>query len=298
MDNEQDEVEIDLKEPEKKVVEGEPEVKIEEKAEKPPKKEVVSADNGIKKLQDQLQKEKQARINAEYSARQNGERAAKAETEVQETQKNTIETSIEFMKAERAILKQRLAAASAAGDHEAVADISEAMSDVAAKLLNLENGKQALSVQPKPRAPEPTDIVEAFASQMKKPSADWIRAHPDFVTDPRKNKKMLAAHSMALADDLVADTPEYFAAIEKTLGLAAEPEEEEALSEAAKPATRRASPAAAPVSRSMGADGRQVNRVTLTKEEVEFAEINGQTKEEYARNKQKLIAEGRLGRSN
>lgn len=297
----QDNIEVDLKEPEKKGTENEPEIEIKEPEKKAEKKETLSAENGIKKLQDQLQKEKQARIVAEYSAKQNAEKAVRLETEVQETQKGTIDNAIEFTRAERITLRQKLAAASAAGDHEAVAEITEAMSDISAKLLNLENGKQALSERPKPRAAEPTDVVEAFASQMKAPSAAWIRAHPDYVTDVKKNKKMLAAHSMALADDLEADTPEYFASIEKTLGLdkkEAEEVEDDATSEAAKPVAKRASPPAAPVSRSMGSDGKKINIVTLSREEVETAEMMGMTKEDYARNKQKLISEGRMGRSN
>jgi len=48
----------------------------------------------------------------------------------------------------------------------------------------------------------------------------------------------------------------------------------------------------------MGSDGKKINVVTLTKDEIEMAEMSGLTKEEYARNKQKLASENRLGRAN
>ena len=295
-ENENAEIEVDINEPEKKV---EPEIKIEEA--EPKKKETLSAEDGIKKLQNQLRDEKQARMDAEARASANAQKANNLESEVQNSHKSTLDNAIEFAKAARTTTKQKYTAALASGDFEAAGEFQEEMSDLAAKLVNLENGRNALANRPK-LSQQPLDTVETFAQQLAPPSAAWVRAHPEFVTDIRKNKKMLAAHSLALADDQVADTPGYFAHIEKTLGIAQEEEveaEEEATSEAATPVKKRSSsPAAAPVTRNMGSDGKKINVVTLSREEVEAAEMMGMTKEEYARNKSKLMSEGRLGRVN
>jgi len=301
MDKENGEIDVELKEPENKV---DPDLTIEEvpdkKIETPVKKEAVSAEEGIKKLQGQLQKETQARIKAEYSANQHAEKANRLETEVDKSQLTTIDNAIEFAKVERGNLKKAYAAALAAGDFEAASDISEKQSDIAAKLLNLENGKVALSERPRQTQPVIVDPVEAFAKNLQAPAAAWIRQHPDYVTDTKLNRKMIAAHNLAMADDVKEGSPEYFTHVESTLGLTQKTDEPEvdAMADAAKPIQRRSSPAAAPPSRSMGSDGKKINVVTLTRDEIEMAEMSGQTKEEYARNKQKLTAEGRLGRAN
>ena len=45
-------------------------------------------------------------------------------------------------------------------------------------------------------------------------SAAWLRAHPECVTDPKMNARMLAAHNLALADDIPVESQEYFDRIE------------------------------------------------------------------------------------
>jgi hypothetical protein len=135
-------------------------------------------------------------------------------------------------------------------------------------------------------------------------SADWVRAHPEFVTDPRLNRKMIAAHELAMADGLDADTPEYFAAVEATLGVAergngraAQEAASEASAAAAKKAGgRSAAPPAAPVSREApsAGSGRKPNAVRLTREEVDMAEMMGMTPQEYAKHKIALQSEGKM----
>jgi hypothetical protein len=171
------------------------------------------------------------------------------------------------------------------------------MSANSAKLLQLENGKAALEKAPKPQLRAPVDPVEQFVSRLTPQSASWVRAHPEFVRDAAKNRKMLAAHEMAMADGLQADTPAYFAAIEDTLKIrAADPVVEhtdDPTSEAAAP-VRRPPPAAAPVTRAGTSNGKRANVVTLTPAEVEIAEMMKMTPQEYAVQKSALIKEGKL----
>jgi hypothetical protein len=126
-----------------------------------------------------------------------------------------------------------------------------------------------------------------------------VRAHPEFVREPAKNRKMIRAHEDAIDDGVKADTPEYFEYIEKRLGLAtAAPQvqktEEDALSSAAAPRSQRSAPPSAPVSRSGNGAAPRSNVVKLTADEIEMARLNDMTPEEYARQKLALTREGRL----
>ena len=105
---------------------------------------------------------------------------------------------------------------------------------------------------------------------------------------------MVAAHNLAVADGVPADTEEYFSTIEGLLKIAPKASEpESAMSQASQPVSRRSAPPAAPVSRSgNGADISRVGR--LTREEVEMADMMGMTKEEYYKHKQQLKKEGRM----
>ena len=215
---------------------------------------------------------------------------------VQETNLQLVSNAIDTLRQSNEIAKANYKAAMSAGDYDAAATYQEEMSGHAAKLLQLEQGKQVLESTPLPVAPvqRPTDPVEAFAAQLSPRSAEWVRRHPQFVTDPRLNQKMIAAHNMVMADGGVADSDDYFADVERLLGVGKAPAATaEAMSEAAQPTARRATstpPPAAPVSR----DTRGGNIVRLTPEEREMAEMMKMTPEEYAKNKIALKKEGRL----
>ena len=144
-----------------------------------------------------------------------------------------------------------------------------------------------------PRPVQHADPVEQLASQLSGPSAAWVRAHPEYARTPRLTQKMIAAHNLVTADGIASDTPEYFASVEKVLGIGA-PVEEDALSSASAPAQRRSAPAAAPVSRTGTATGTRPNIVRLSAEEREMAGMMGMSPEDYARNKVALKREGKL----
>ena len=269
-----------------------------------PKNEEISPEIGIEALRHQLEMEKSARAEAEKRARMAENTASRASLEVQDSNLQLIVSAIDSVNRTNTMLKRDYAAAMQAGNFEAAADIQSQMSINGAKLLQLENGKAALSEKlknpPQQQQQMPTDPVEAIASQLSPRSAAWVRAHPECVNDKRLYMKMIGAHNIAVADGYVADTDEYFAEIERQLGyrkpqttVQAE-EGEEPTSMAAKPMARKSPPPPAPSSRaaSNGSGGR--NTVTLTREEREMASIMGMTPEEYAKNKVALKKEGKL----
>jgi hypothetical protein len=266
--------------------------------------EEITPEVGIKALQHQLEMERQARAEAEKRARYAESNASKASQEVQDSNLQLIASAIESVNRSTQMMKRDYAAAMAAGNFEHAAEIQSHMSINAAKLLQLENGKAALEqriANPPPKAPEaPMDPVEEVASQLSPRSAAWVRAHPECVRDRKLYMKMIGAHNFAIADGYVADTDEYFAEIERQMGMRKQPtavsqqETEEPSSMAAKPMAKKAPPPAAPSSRtaSNGSGGR--NTVTLNAAEREMASIMGMTPEEYAKNKVALKKEGKL----
>lgn len=291
-DNTEDQFEIDLGEDPK----PEEDIIVEKSEEKAAEADPV--DNTLDALKAQLEEERKARLEAQRRASEAEYSAYEAKGEVQDTSLHLVSNAIDTVIQNNNILKANYRDAMAMGDFDTAADIQSEMSSNAAKLLQLEQGKQALENQPRQPAPTPyvDDPVEALASQLSPRSADWVRRNPQFATDPRLYQKMLAAHNLAMADDIPADSDDYFNAIEDTLRIRRQDDSRDydAMADAAKPTQRRSAPPAAPVSRSGGGGGSKPNRVTLTAAEREMASMMGMTPEEYGRNKLTLQKEGKL----
>lgn len=255
-----------------------------------PETQVITPEEGIDDLKRKLAAEQSARADAERRAQQAQAEAYKATSNVEDTNLTLVKTAIESTKRDRDALKANYAAAMSNGDFNTAADIQQAMADTAAKLLQLENGREAMESRPRQPAPQPQrqDPVEALAAQLSPRSAAWVRAHPQYATDQRLFQKMIAAHNLIAADGVQPDTDDYFSGIESVLGLNSA---EAPLSAAAAPAQRRSPPAAAPVGRGSGT---RSNVVRLTAEEREIAAMMGMKDEDYARNKQELKAAGRM----
>ena len=272
------------------VVEAEdkaPEVEV--KDDKPAE---LSAEDALAELQRKLEAAEATAKAANERAQQAERQAAEARNAASDTDLQLVIGAIDSVKRENEIAKANYRAAMSTGDYDRAAEYQEMLSTNAAKLLQLENGRVALENKPKER-PVPADPVEAFAAQLTPRSADWIRQHPQCVTDPRLQQKMIAAHNLALADGIRPDTDEYFAAVEGTLGMKRAVEAPQAaespLSSASKP--KASPPPAAPASRDAG--GRS-NVVRLSAEEREMASMMKMTDQEYAKAKLALQKEGKL----
>lgn len=285
------------KEPEIQVIADETDAPIAEE----PKTGSIPVDDGIRELKFQLEEERQARIAAEKRAQDAAARVNMAKTEVDDTNLKLLENAIATVSNNAAILKQQYKEALENANYEEAAEIQLKMSDVAVQKMQLEQGKNAYEARMKEPKPEPMqyqqDPVEVLASQLSPRSAKWVREHPEYARNPNLYQKMLAAHNLAMADGLQADTDDYFDSIETTLKInrGAATESDSALSSASSPAQRRSSPPAAPVSRAPANNaGNRPNVVRLSAQEREMAEMMGMTDQEYAKNKMALIKEGKL----
>jgi hypothetical protein len=297
MANESDQIEIELDDADKKAKTTEKDdIKV-EKAEEAPEKDEIAAADGVEELKKRLEEERQLRVEAEKRAREYAERETSARNEVQDSNLTLVTNAIETVKQNNSILKANYKEAMSIGDFDKAAEIQEALSSNSAKLLQLEQGKQALENMPKHQSQMPSDPVEALASQLSPRSADWIRRNPQCATDQRLFQKMLAAHNLAMADGIVPDSDEYFEFVESTINIKqAAPRKVEQVADedptaaAAKPTQRRTSPPAAPVTRG----GERSNVVRLTAQEREMAQMMGMTDKEYATHKLALQKEGKL----
>lgn len=257
---------------------------------------VVEPDAAIEKLRADLASERAARAEAERRATAAEQGTVRAQTEAQKSDLQLVTGAIDTVKLTDENLKRAYADAASAGDWETAANVQSEMAKNAAKLIQLEQGKAALEEAPKPVArPAVTDQVEQIARSLSPKSADWVRTHPQYITDARLNRRLLAAHNLAETDGHALDSPEYFAAVEGTLGLSTPGDrplsvaletDDNPLSAASDRAPDR-TPAAAPPSR--GGGGKRV--VRLTPAEVEAAELSGMTAAEYAAQKDRIDRE-------
>jgi hypothetical protein len=252
-------------------------------------------DDAIADLRRQLERERAARIEADKRAQAAAVEAFSARNDVEDSNLRLIETAIDTVERDNGILKAEYQRALATQDFSRAAEITEAMQQNTVKLQQLQNGRDALRSKPREVIPAPrsADPVEAFASHLTPQSADWVRAHPEYVRDQRLNRRMIAAHELAVTEGIQPDTTEYFETIERTLGIRKRQQAGNPDDTAAKVVRQRDSaPAAAPVSRETGA---RSNVVRLTPAEREIAELSGLTPEQYAKQKLALQREGKIG---
>lgn len=259
--------------------------------------EVVTADEGIELLKKQLADERAARQTAEQRARDATAQASSAKLEAHDTNMHLLNASIEQMNEQNEALNNAYAVALARGDHATAAKINDELLDTKLKLSQLKTGaeqykKNLEQEQARQNAPQIADPVEAFASQLSRPSAEWIKAHPNCVTDERLQRKMVRAHQDALEDGIQADTPDYFSYIENRLGFkkADDQDGEEVVAKAVGGRSNSVQPPAAPVSRG----GASTRGVRLTALQRETAKEMGWKEEDYAVWLQDTVKRGQI----
>lgn len=152
------------------------------------------------------------------------------------------------------------------------------------------------------KAPEETKraapTVDDVLAQAPPAAADWLRRHPEYLSDQSKNQDVQAAHALAARQTGEEYTARYFQKLEELLGMrsAAPPQ----APRPAEPALQKKTPLpnyAAPVSRQPPtlSGQRPMGRMQLTQDELQIATASGQTPEEYARAKEMLLRDERMG---
>lgn len=144
--------------------------------------------------------------------------------------------------------------------------LNEAKADIEARRAQDraqdKGGRKEAPIEAPQRAPTQDDPVEAYIAGRTEPTANWLRAHKDFITDPRKNAKLTAAHWNAVGEGLSPDTPEYFEHVETFVGLKQAPK---------KDTRRKPGAPVAPVTASSGGTNGGGHEVRLSKMEATAA---------------------------
>jgi hypothetical protein len=188
----------------------------------------------------QTEREKQARETAERLAREATaaaeratQEAAVARTEADTSQFDQVTAGIAAAQSEADSAADALQAAQEAGDWAKAKVLQRTLARAEAKLLRLDEAKSEIEAERARRAAEPEtrraepqqqrqvapDPIEEFINRQSPLSRDWLKAHREFITDQRKNAKLVAAHNDAIAEGLVVESPEYFSHVETFVGL-------------------------------------------------------------------------------
>jgi hypothetical protein len=204
--------------------------------------------------------------------------AANARAAVIDNEFVAIDASITAAKAEADAATRDYSAAAEAGDWAKQADAQRRIARAEARLVQMETTKSEVELRKGAPSesrsvsqPVHSDPFESHLTKFTPPTADWMRKHRDWVVDPKKNAALVGAHSIAVNNGHVPDTDDYFAAVEKTLGIG-----EDKTPVRTQP-TRRSAPMVAPVNGGAGAnssgsgDNRTNNSVSLSRGEKDRA---------------------------
>jgi hypothetical protein len=273
-----------------------------------PKQGEAAPDRGAEQLRAQLNQAREQTALAQRQAQELAQRAQFAEQRAIGSTVGMIDSALEAAQHQAVNAKAKFQAALDAADHATAAQAQEEMADARHNLLRLQEQRAIVEQQarqPQPQqpqrqhpaqnAPPPVEAIMRDLAQTGYPrSADWLRSHPEW-TSPDRMKRVASAHNH-LVDNrgLVAETDEYFSALEQELGMGQQ-------QRGAAPNYgngRRPSQAAAPASTAQPSlrTGQTVRRghVQLNPAQREAAELSGMTDREYAESFEDARTSGKL----
>lgn len=165
-----------------------------------------------------------------------------------------------------------------------VRDYEGALDEVKTAIQRFNKGERR--AQPQQQQAAPSDPFEAAIKDASEPSKDWCRKNKaDLQKSQARAQMAMAGHLSALEAGIKADSPEYFAFLDKHMGYTA------VTTRKPKPTgqPRVAAPAG---TRSAPARGGEITEVKLSAAEVQMARSMGMSTKEYAANKRELIKNG------
>lgn len=211
------------------VAKAAPDKAVTKVADKAPSQELLD------QFKTQAQTEKTRREAAERSVateRQGREQASRerdaAREEVADRELDTINAGLDAAKTEADAASIEYQTAFDTGDAAKMAASQRKIARAEAKSVRLDEAKSDLEARKAARPEQrtdaarqeaPADPVERYVQGRTESTANWLRAHPDWITDQRKNAKLTSAHYAAVSEGLSPDTDEYFEHVETTIGL-------------------------------------------------------------------------------
>lgn len=254
-----------------------------------------------KEQTDRFNQEVNLRQAAEQRVRERDQEVSQSKIRAEDAEYDAILNAIGAAESEAETAQRDISIASEAQDAKGVGEASRRLARAEGRLAQLEDGKAAIEraktaaaarakEQPQ-REAQKTTTVDQYIDQLPNllPSQrDWLREHPDALTDTRKNLRLQGAHVEAEDQGLRPGTVKYFNYLEERLGYKEPADEDEgAVEDRDEPRTT----VSAPPSRSATnpGTGRPSNtRITLTPEQREVARLSGIDEITYARQLQKM----------
>lgn len=274
---------------------------------RPPAAEVVQDPSEALKTQiEALRKSEREALNrAEVAERKASEEAHRRESEGFRSQEQIMNSNVDAISAalaaatsEAEMAQDAIEAAIQMQDGKGQAEAYRKMSTATAKIFQLEQGKeaaerelQALKDSPPAPAPKPVDDMETALNKTALPyvAKQWLLAHPEYIRDEKKNRKIAVIHDDLTDEGIVPYSPQYFDLAEQRLGMRPVKPEVEEVVEEDKPIQSERRIYSAPPSRDVPtSSGRREDSVTLNAAQKEAAKIAGITEKEYALQVRKL----------
>lgn len=254
---------------------------------------------------EQLQAEAvRQRDEAIRQTRQREAELGRERTDREDAEYNSILTAIAAEQSSLDKAEADYAAAASVGDWGAASKAQTAQARATSRIDRLEDGKRTFEgrreeAAAKPAAPavRQAPTFEQQIASLPQPAQQWLRNHPEFMTDAAKNQEIQQVHGY-LARKVGAFSDAYFEALNKEFGFDQSPPAREQSQQPPK----RSMPMTAPVSREVptAASGTRSNgKMRLTEEERQIARdsipdrpdlpkmTNAQKEYLYARNKAK-----------
>ncbi len=259
--------------------------------------QLEKAEETRKKLEADLAVERQRSQEAmrrEAAARQEGQRYR---GDAEEARYVAILNALDASEAEAQSAAAAWEKAEAEGDIKAKTDANRRLIRAEQSISVHEEAKRSYEAAKKEReaAPppvqQPEDPFEAALVHYPNEVRTWLRSHPEYVTDPKKARKIATVHDDVIDDGHTFLSQDYFDVMEERLGLREAKPAPEPQEPVRQPQARRPVVSSAPPSRDVpsAATGKPTSsKVTLSPAEREIAAVSGITETEYAKQKLKL----------
>lgn len=255
--------------------------------------ELKKSERLAKEMAEQAQRDREEAIRR--AQEQERERIASTQA-VTESRLDAVNAAITAATAEADTAQRDYEAAASIGDTAAMAKAQRRMAQAEASLARLQDGKveleEAKKNPPKPQQTAPMDELDN--TQLPDMAKRWLRSHPEYLRDPRKNAKLQALHWDVLDEGHKPFSKEYFESVEVHLGMRDAPETERDDDDEEGVAPKRKGPVvSAPVTRDPPGNNRPTrpSEVRLTKAQAEAAKLAGITESEYSK---QLLKMGKL----
>lgn len=287
--------------------------------EKKPENVVTDAElNGLReqiKKRDEDNKNLETALSEERKAKQElGNKLGNEVTQRFSAQESAIENSIIAATAEIDGLEKQQTALMEEGKFGEASKISRLIASAQYKLDAAGAQKGQLETYKANATREAERVKNDPLASYSDPAKRWIQKNPSFMSDRKVNARVMAAHNLAVADDVEVDSPDYFKRLDEAISPVqihartenTEDELDDNQEPASKPVVKTAprSSTAAAVSRSgsfNAGNGSSVGkRIQLTADEAEAAVISFPNLKpqdayvKYAENKKALKEAGRI----